>query len=88
MTRSAARAARGPQKYVRGLQRWRKREVGKPSIECTQKLSDHAVVSVDWFLVSPGLTVRGSRSSQSNRFFFFFFAILIWEHPEVLRPPP
>ena len=36
-----------------------KREVGKPSIECIQKHSDHAV---DWFLVSPGLTLRWSRS--------------------------
>ena len=55
MTRSAAR---GPQKNARGLQRWlEKREVGKPSIECIQKLSDHAV---DRFLVSPGLTLRGS----------------------------
>ena len=45
-------------KNARGLQCWlEKREVGKPSIECIQKLSDHAV---DWFLVSPGLTLRGS----------------------------
>ena len=59
MTRSAAR---GPQKKnAHGLQRWlEKREVGKPSMECIQKLSDHAV---DWFLVLAGLTLRGSRSS-------------------------
>ena len=70
MTRSAAR--RPQKKNARGLQRWlEKREVGKPSIECIQKLSDHAV---DRFLVSPGqggvvcgtqhplpgLTLRGS----------------------------
>ena len=81
-------AARGPQKKnARGLQRkLGKREVGKPGIECIRKLSYHVV---DWFLVSPGLTLRGSRSSYDSRTGgFFFFAFSIWEHPAVLGPPP
>ena len=56
-------AGRKKKKNTRGLhaQRWlEKIEVGWPSIECIQKLSDHAV---DWFLVWPGLTLRGSWSS-------------------------
>ena len=63
--------ARGLQKNARGLQRKQgKREVGKPGIECIQKLSYHAV---DWFLVSPGLTLRGFRSSYNGRTVGLFF---------------
>ena len=54
-------------------QRWlEKREVGKPSIECVQKLSDHAV---DRFLVSPGLKLRGSivLGCRTGGFLFGFF---------------
>ena len=93
MIRSAARGLQekctraAKKKNPRGLQRkLGKREVGKPGIECIQKLSYHAV---DWFLVSPGLTLRGSRSScDSQTGGFFFFPFSIWEHPAVLGPPP
>ena len=68
MTRSAAGGLQ--KKNAHGLQRWlEKREVGKPSIECIQKLSDHAV---DRFLVSPCLTLRRSRFlSEPNRWISF-----------------
>ena len=84
MTRSAAH---GPQKKnARGLQlELEKREVGKPSIECIQKLSDHVV---DWFLVSPGLRLRGLDLRSRTGGLFFFLLFLIWEHPAVLGPPP
>ena len=74
----STRAAKN--KNARGLQRIMatvgKREVEKPGIECIQKLSDHAV---DWFLVSPGLTLRGSRSSHESRtggFYYYYYYFL------------
>ena len=49
----------------------KKLEVGKPGVESMQKFSDHAV---DWFLVSPGLTLRGlDLRSQTGGFFFLPF---------------